>query len=240
MPETNAVVLYDYTAFDDTELSLKEGETVHVLAQGDDGWWQGESTKNPGKIGKFPGSYVQIEAAKSKKEQFFDDLRDAKKQLEEENKTLKSLTDSKTALEKDIQELTAEKKAFEQDVLQLKQLLVKLFKDEKLDSCPIKLEKYATRMDSCLEKRKKLEECRAGLQTDLDDLAYFLKHPPASLEASKKKDAVKQKSQEKLESNMGILRIKLSAENKKRTHASEKFDELYMDLNASKQLMAGK
>ena len=68
MPDITAVAIYDYNANDETEMSFKVGNKIKVIAQDPDGWWVGERVDN-GKVGKFPGSYVQIEV-KSKKEQF--------------------------------------------------------------------------------------------------------------------------------------------------------------------------
>ena len=53
-----AEVLYDFDAIEPTELSLKKGDIVVVLQQGDpSSWWKGELN---GKVGLFPGNYVKI------------------------------------------------------------------------------------------------------------------------------------------------------------------------------------
>ncbi|KAK4301020.1 hypothetical protein Pmani_026822 [Petrolisthes manimaculis] len=52
--------LYDYEAQGDDELSLRQGQLVHVLSRdvkisGDEGWWTG---KINGKVGIFPSNFV--------------------------------------------------------------------------------------------------------------------------------------------------------------------------------------
>jgi len=48
-------VLYDYDAEDETELTLKEGETLHVISE-NDGWYYGINTQ--GKEGTFPSNFL--------------------------------------------------------------------------------------------------------------------------------------------------------------------------------------
>eukprot|EP00276_Gloeochaete_wittrockiana_P005906 CAMPEP_0184667430 /NCGR_PEP_ID=MMETSP0308-20130426/67251_1 /TAXON_ID=38269 /ORGANISM="Gloeochaete witrockiana, Strain SAG 46.84" /LENGTH=549 /DNA_ID=CAMNT_0027112629 /DNA_START=154 /DNA_END=1803 /DNA_ORIENTATION=- len=50
-------VLYPYTAADDSELTLKKGDVVTVLAR-EGGWWTGISPE--GRQGIFPGNYVKL------------------------------------------------------------------------------------------------------------------------------------------------------------------------------------
>ena len=52
-----ARVTYDYTAENDDELNLTEGDMVKVLDQEEEGWWRGELK---GKIGVFPSNFVEI------------------------------------------------------------------------------------------------------------------------------------------------------------------------------------
>ncbi|CAH1799899.1 unnamed protein product [Owenia fusiformis] len=68
-PVEKAKVLYDYTAENDDELSLEEGEVIVVLDKEleDSGWWKGELR---GKVGVFPDNFVElipIEEVKPKK-----------------------------------------------------------------------------------------------------------------------------------------------------------------------------
>jgi len=48
--------LYDYEAEDDTELTIKEGEILHVISE-TDGWYFG--TNSQGKEGNFPSNFVE-------------------------------------------------------------------------------------------------------------------------------------------------------------------------------------
>lgn len=50
-------VIYPYTASQDGDLPLTEGQTVVVLEMLDNGWWRGVFD---GKEGWFPGSYVEV------------------------------------------------------------------------------------------------------------------------------------------------------------------------------------
>ncbi|GFO47281.1 Sh3 domain-containing kinase-binding protein 1-like [Plakobranchus ocellatus] len=54
-----AVVRFSYTAEQPDELSLEEGQIVHVIEKQleDDGWWKGEVN---GKVGVFPDNFVEI------------------------------------------------------------------------------------------------------------------------------------------------------------------------------------
>ena len=54
-----ATVRYSYSADNEDELSLKEGETVIILDKNleDAGWWKGELN---GKVGVFPDNFVEI------------------------------------------------------------------------------------------------------------------------------------------------------------------------------------
>lgn len=54
--------LYDYEAEDDTELTIKEGEILHVISE-TDGWYFG--TNAQGQKGNFPSNFVERLEAKS-------------------------------------------------------------------------------------------------------------------------------------------------------------------------------
>ena len=51
-----ATVQQSRCAEEDDELDLEEGDIVHVLAKGEDGWWRGV---NRGRTGWFPGTCVK-------------------------------------------------------------------------------------------------------------------------------------------------------------------------------------
>ena len=52
------MVLFPYTAQDEDELSLKEGQLITIITKDceDEGWWKGEIE---GKVGLFPDSFVE-------------------------------------------------------------------------------------------------------------------------------------------------------------------------------------
>jgi hypothetical protein len=61
-----AVVLYDYDAAEENEMSLSEGERILDILQLDEGWWQGtvyDAAGQPMKSGLFPANYVEVVAA---------------------------------------------------------------------------------------------------------------------------------------------------------------------------------
>lgn len=51
-----ACALFDCDGQGIDELSLKQGDTVKILAKDDSGWWAGERN---GRIGLFPANYVE-------------------------------------------------------------------------------------------------------------------------------------------------------------------------------------
>ncbi|KAG8760164.1 hypothetical protein FRC14_003920 [Serendipita sp. 396] len=55
-----AVVLYDYEATEDGEMSLVEGEFVDQIEEMDEGWWQGVAVSDKNRTGVFPANYVEI------------------------------------------------------------------------------------------------------------------------------------------------------------------------------------
>jgi len=48
--------LYNYEAEDETELTIKEGEVLHVLTE-TDGWYYGKNSQ--GQLGNFPSNFVE-------------------------------------------------------------------------------------------------------------------------------------------------------------------------------------
>ena len=50
-------VLFDYEAQKEDELTIVVGDTIDVLKQGDDGWWEGKTVD--GRLGYFPSTYVE-------------------------------------------------------------------------------------------------------------------------------------------------------------------------------------
>jgi len=52
-----AKVLYDYTAQQDYEMTIRVNEVITVLSKHGNGWWLGATAD--GKQGYFPGSYVE-------------------------------------------------------------------------------------------------------------------------------------------------------------------------------------
>jgi hypothetical protein len=50
--------LYPYTARNEDELNLADGDIVYVMEKCDDGWYIGTNTRT-GQFGTFPGNYVQ-------------------------------------------------------------------------------------------------------------------------------------------------------------------------------------
>jgi hypothetical protein len=54
----SAIALYDYTAQDEAELNMKEGDKLVILQKNDDGWWLAKSDRT-GKQGLIPSNFVQ-------------------------------------------------------------------------------------------------------------------------------------------------------------------------------------
>lgn len=54
-----AQVTYPYSAANDDELDLADGDIIVILDQNleDDGWWKGELN---GKVGVFPDNFVEL------------------------------------------------------------------------------------------------------------------------------------------------------------------------------------
>ena len=52
------VALYDYTAADDDEITIKEGDQLSNVTVIDEGWMEGVNNSS-GKFGMFPSNYVQ-------------------------------------------------------------------------------------------------------------------------------------------------------------------------------------
>ena len=50
------MVLFPYTAQDEDELSLKEGQLIRIISKDVGGWWKGEIE---GKVGLFPDNFVE-------------------------------------------------------------------------------------------------------------------------------------------------------------------------------------
>ena len=55
------MVLYDFTADGDDELTVTEGEDLIVLERDSDDWWKVRSSK--GREGVVPASYVEVRFA---------------------------------------------------------------------------------------------------------------------------------------------------------------------------------
>jgi len=53
------VVLYDFTADGDDELTVAEGEDLIVLERDSDDWWKVRNSK--GREGVVPASYVEVD-----------------------------------------------------------------------------------------------------------------------------------------------------------------------------------
>jgi len=55
--EVEAVVMYDYSAQEDDELTLKVGDVIHSIVKIDGGWWEGVLN---GRKGVFPENFVTV------------------------------------------------------------------------------------------------------------------------------------------------------------------------------------
>lgn len=96
-----AIVLYDYEAKADNEISLKKDETVKVLQQFDKGWWFGEVN---GKTGLFPGSYVQLQSS-NKRQQFMNELESVKFKIEENKRQIELIKAQKEKIQEEMASL---------------------------------------------------------------------------------------------------------------------------------------
>ena len=50
--------LFDFTAVETGQLSLKKGQKVRIIDDSDSNWWRG--TLRDGKQGTFPANYVSV------------------------------------------------------------------------------------------------------------------------------------------------------------------------------------
>ena len=59
VPVERAKVLFSYTAENEDELSIDEGDIISILEKEleDSGWWKGEVN---GKVGVFPDNFVEL------------------------------------------------------------------------------------------------------------------------------------------------------------------------------------
>ena len=55
--EAEAVVMYDYSAQQDDELTLKVGDVIHSIVKIGAGWWEGVLN---GRKGVFPDNFVKV------------------------------------------------------------------------------------------------------------------------------------------------------------------------------------
>jgi hypothetical protein len=55
-----ARVQFDYDAEDESNISLRTGDTVVVKEQDDPDWWYGHAAGREDKLGFFPASFVEI------------------------------------------------------------------------------------------------------------------------------------------------------------------------------------
>ncbi|KAL2911162.1 hypothetical protein HK105_209370 [Polyrhizophydium stewartii] len=53
-------VLFDFDAEGDGELTIRTGEIINVLAEIDEGWWEGEIMDGTGRKGMFPSNYCEV------------------------------------------------------------------------------------------------------------------------------------------------------------------------------------
>ncbi|KAF9159618.1 Pyruvate kinase [Actinomortierella ambigua] len=57
--QTKAIVMYDYTAQEEDEISLVKGDTIVITDRlGDEGWWAGRDEQ--GNTGNFPSDFVEL------------------------------------------------------------------------------------------------------------------------------------------------------------------------------------
>lgn len=158
-------------------------------------------------------------------------MQNVKSKLEQEQNSIKSLEASKALLEQEIAALQNEKKQFEEELKNLKESILKLLKDEKVDLIP-KLERYYGREELYYNARVKVEETRTAILETLEQLRHFLKNQPQD-----PKKALKPKLVEKLDTQLALLLTKINAEMKKRKIITQKDDDVRADLLAFKMLL---
>jgi len=139
--------------------------------------------------------------------------------------------ESKATIEKDIEAIQQEKQVFDKEVASVKEYLLKLFEEEKVDFVS-KFDQYDGKLEKYLQARIKMDESRKSLIDELEALKQFLKTPPGDA-----KKSLKNKQLEKLDSQTDTLKTKLNAEQKKRNMAGEKFDDLFKDMSALRQVL---
>ncbi|PRP89238.1 hypothetical protein PROFUN_02112 [Planoprotostelium fungivorum] len=218
--EDVAVVQYDFAAENDNQLSLKVGDMVTVIMQGENGWWSGEFN---GKVGNFPGSYVKLET-KTRKAKFMEDMTRAKKKLEEETTQVANLSATRDSLEKEIEQITAQKAQLQQKIIEArKQCLRRLAEADSKGQLLPRVLMLVDKLEMC-KKEFSREVTNNEIITEVESLKRTL-HDPAEL-----RKTIKVKDSAKLEPSLEAVEIKLREEVKQREVAGQRTRELLDDL----------
>eukprot|EP01117_Protostelium_nocturnum_P001598 TRINITY_DN1193_c0_g1_i1.p1 TRINITY_DN1193_c0_g1~~TRINITY_DN1193_c0_g1_i1.p1 ORF type:complete len:786 (-),score=298.11 TRINITY_DN1193_c0_g1_i1:167-2524(-) len=216
--EEIAVAQFEYNPEGDGQLKLVVGDQVKVIAQGENGWWQGELK---GKIGTFPGSYVKMEKT-SRKAKFLEEMNAEKKKLSEKTLFVETMQESKRKMEEELNDLKSQRTEIEaKNSLTKSDILSKM--GESNLSVLEKIASLLEKADSCqreLERQNFINE----LKHEFESLKATLHNPADARKTVKVKDA------QKLEGALDDTELKLKEETRLRGESTTKMKYFQSDL----------
>jgi len=104
--------------------------------------------------------------------------------------------------------------------------------DKSLATFFSKVEKYYAKLNEINRTKEKIQSYNQAIQEDFNSFKYFFKNPGPDA-----KKALKPKSQEKVEKEMGLYAFKTNSHLKSRLPVEKRFDEVYLDVGLLRELV---